>query len=483
MQRPGQARPGDSLTNLLFSLVVVGVVSAISLASGNAQAKKLNLKLVTSNNYLLAQTGQSSGAQYESPFALLLRSSRRLIEIRQYDLAYQALNERADLYSGDIEFDYLLGIAALEHGKPEEAILALERVLINEPGNPQARAEIGRAYLLVKENKTAKRQFEAVAAQKLPPKVRTVIAQYIDALSRETNQPSMIVSPSIRIELGFDNNINVGSAEDRWLLADGTQVVPLAQSQPRKSALLGIGGALNLTSPINGRVQWITGLRGMVHRYPSAHTLDQEQVGISTGLAYRKDCHQFKMLGQYQKIHVDGDAFRDATGIIGQWQCDLSARRQVGVFAQRFELRFPKDDVRDASRQSMGMSYAQQLSSVTNTVLLSTLQVGREYSRAGLDNLSFDFTGFRMLLSASLSVNWRGQVGINWEQRRFDGAEPLFGVTRNDRQTEVRLGLESVIDKHWTLQPQVVVTRNRSTLAPSDYRRTRAQLVAKYRIH
>jgi hypothetical protein len=188
------------------------------------------------------------------------------------------------------------------------------------------------------------------------------------------------------------------------------------------------------------------------------------------------------MLGQYQKIHVDGSAFRDAAGLVGQWQCDLSARRQVGAFAQRFELRFPKDDIRDASRQSMGLSFAQQISSVTNAVLLSTLQVGREYSRAGLDNLSFDFTGFRMLLSASLSADWRGQVGINWEQRRFDGAEPLFGVTRNDRQTEVRLGLESDIAKHWTLQPQVIVTRNRSTLAPSDYRRTRAQLVAKYRI-
>ncbi len=458
-------------------------IAALMLVSFGVQAKSLDLNLISKSRFELAQGSQTGSGAYESPLALLLRSARRLIEIRQYDLAYQALSERADLYSGDTEFDYLLGIAALEFGKPEEAVLALERVLINNPGNPQARAEIGRAYLMVKEIKTAKRQFEAVARQKLPPKVKSVIAQYIDALSREANQPSMIVSPSIRIEMGFDNNVNVGSAEDRWLLADGTQVFPLPPSQPRKSAMLGIGGAINLTSPINGRVQWITGLRGMVHRYPSAHTLDQEQVDLSTGLAYRKDCHQFKMLGQFQRIHVDGDKFRDATGVVGQWQCDVNARRQVGVFAQRFELRFPNDDARDASRQAMGLSFAQQLSSVTNTVLLSSIQLGREYSRAGLENLSFDFTGFRMLLSASLSADWRGQVGINWEQRRFDGAEPLFGVIRNDRQTEVRLGLESVIDKHWTLQPQVVVTRNRSTLAPSDYRRTRAQLVAKYRLH
>ncbi|MEZ5741164.1 MAG: hypothetical protein R3E68_18165 [Burkholderiaceae bacterium] len=87
-----------------------------------------------------------------------------------------------------------------------------------------------------------------------------------------------------------------------------------------------------------------------------------------------------------------------------------------------------------------------------------------------------------MLLTAAITSQWRALVGFNWEERRFDGAEPLFGVIRHDRQSEVRLGLESALDAHWTLQPQIVHTRNRSTLAPSDFSRTQALLVARYRL-
>ncbi|MGB7184861.1 MAG: tetratricopeptide repeat protein [Burkholderiaceae bacterium] len=427
-----------------------------------------------------APTSQVEKPAYESPFAQLLRSARRLIEIRQYDLAYEALNERINFYAGDVEYDYLLGIAALENDRPSEAILALERVLINDPQHLQARAEIARAYLQVRENTTARREFEAVAAQNLPPEVDAVVARYIDALSRVKNQPDSRITYTIVLQSGYDNNVNIGSAQNSWLLSDGTQVLPLGQNRPRKSALLGVGGGIDIATPINGRLQWITGLHGMLHRYPSAHTLDQEQVDISTGLAYRKDCHQFKMLGQMQTLRVDGGSFRNAAGVVGQWQCDLSARQQLGGFAQRFELRFPDAQARDASRQSLGVSFAQKLP--TSAIFLSTVHLGREYSRAGLDNLSFDFTGIRMLLSAPIFADWTGSLGFNWEERRFDGAEPLFGVTRHDWQTELTLGLESALDENWTLQPELVLTRNRSTLAPSDYRRTRAQLVARYRL-
>lgn len=436
------------------------------------------------NAQLKAPAGQlpSASTGYQSPLALLLSSARKLIEIRQYDLAYQALNERVDLYAGDVEFDYLLGVAALEHDRPGEAVLALERVLINQPNNLQARAEIARAYLMVKEQDSARREFEAVASQEIPEPVKAIIAQYLDALTRVKNKPKATINAGLTLKLGYDNNVNVASAEDTWLLSDGTRVVPLPQSQPSKSALFGIGADVSIASPINGRLQWITGLHGMLHRYPSQHTLDQEQVDLSTGLAYRNECHQFKMLGQLQSLRINSDAFRNATGVIGQWQCDLSARQQFGGFIQRFELRFPEQKTRDGSRLVVGFSFAQALP-VKDGVFLSTIQTGHETSKAGLDNLSFDFKSFRMLLTAPLSTDWRGLLGINWEERRFDGAEPLFGVTRLDRQTELRLGLESEIDKNWTLRPQVVVTRNRSTLAPSDYRRTQAQLVAKYRLH
>ncbi len=418
-----------------------------------------------------------------SPLARLLGEARRLVQARQYRPAYRLLSPKTDLYAGDTEFDYLLGIAALESGRPGESVLALERVLINQPNRLRARAELARAYLALDERENARREFEAVAAQQIPAEAKVVISRYLDALTRVKNQPDPVLTTTATVTMGYDTNVNVGSSADTWLLADGTAVTPLPPSQPQKSTYIGVGAGLKTTIPINGRVQWITGISGMLRNNPSAHTLDQEQVDVSTGFVYRNKCHQFKMLGQAQLLSVDSDPFRTAAGVVGQWQCDFDASRQIGGFAQRFELDFSDRHQLDAARQAIGFSYAQLVPSINQGILLSTVQSGREYSKTGLSNLSYDFTGVRVMLIAPITANLRGSFGFTYEHRRFDAAEMLFGVVRNDHQTEVRLGLQREIANHWTLEPQLVLTRNRSTLAPSDSSRTQAQLVARYRLN
>ncbi|MEZ5650181.1 MAG: surface lipoprotein assembly modifier [Burkholderiaceae bacterium] len=453
-----------------------------------AQAGPLqaNGQLVAAEDGWLLNAQLTGGARrarggYETPLARLLREARASIDERRFEAAFEHLSEVDDLYAGDTEFDYLYAVSAIEVGHPDLAVLALERVLIHDPGHLLARAELARALLLVREQENARREFELLTEQEIPADARAVIARTLDTLSRAPNQPGHVVRSWLQFEFGYDTNVNVASNAESWPLADGTRVVPLRVSQPRKSPVLGVGGGLELIVPINGRVQWLTGLKAMVHSYASAHTLDQEQVDLSTGLAYRYQCHQFKMLGQLQILNVDTDPFRWATGVVGQWQCDLGSRRQIGGFAQRFELDFPDQSVRNAARQSIGFSYAQLVPMINDGIFLSTVHTGRESSKAGLPNLSFDFTGLRLQLIADLSSRWRGLLGLEWEERRFDGAEPLFGVIRSDTQTELKLGLESELDAHWTLQPQIVLTRNRSSLSPSDYRRAQAQLVARYR--
>ncbi len=436
-----------------------------------------------SRPFLIATNEDLPDIKSFSPLAKLLSDANRLVRSRQFRPAYRLLSPKTDLYAGDVEFDYLLGIAALESGRPGESVLALERVLINQPNRLRARAELARAYLALNERENARREFESVAAQQIPAEAKVVISRYLDALTRVKNQPDPVLTVTATLTIGHDTNVNVGSSADTWLLADGTAVTPLPPSQPRKSSYIGAGAGLKTTIPINGRVQWITGISGMLRNHPSAHTLDQEQVDVSTGFVYRNKCHQLKMLGQAQYLSVDSNPFRFAAGVVGQWQCDINARRQFGGFAQRFELGFPDQHQLDAARQSFGVSFAQLVPAINNGVLLSTLQSGREYSKTGLSNLSYDFTGVRVMLIAPITAQLRGSFGITYEHRRFDDAEVLFGVTRNDHQTEVRLGLQREIADHWTLEPQLVLTRNRSTLAPSDFSRTQAQLVARYRLN
>ncbi len=76
----------------------------------------------------------------------VLDEARALMGQNKAAAAFALLDPLEEDRSGDPEFDYLLGIAALDSGEFTRAIFALERVLAVEPGNDIARAEIARAY-------------------------------------------------------------------------------------------------------------------------------------------------------------------------------------------------------------------------------------------------------------------------------------------------------------------------------------------------
>lgn len=55
--------------------------------------------------------------------------AKRLLEQKQPKQAYDLLLPQEGARAGDPEFDYLLGIAAIDSGEPERGVFALERVL------------------------------------------------------------------------------------------------------------------------------------------------------------------------------------------------------------------------------------------------------------------------------------------------------------------------------------------------------------------
>src|SRR5574341_400922 len=98
--------------------------------------------------------------------------AKRLLAQQQAKEAYALLAPLEEKRAGDPEFDYLLGIAALDAGEPERAVFALERVLALQPNNALARAEIARAYFIMGERETAKREFQAVREQPIPSEAK-----------------------------------------------------------------------------------------------------------------------------------------------------------------------------------------------------------------------------------------------------------------------------------------------------------------------
>ena len=108
--------------------------------------------------------------------------ARLLLQQKNPQAAYALLAPLESRRAGEVEFDYLLGIASLDTGHREQAVFALERVLSVNPNHAQARAEIARAYFEMGEKQNAKREFQNVRDSNPPEAVKQSIDRYLSAL-------------------------------------------------------------------------------------------------------------------------------------------------------------------------------------------------------------------------------------------------------------------------------------------------------------
>ena len=424
-------------------------------------------------------------AATERPSLLSLRSlleeARGLMQRQDPQAAYALLEPHTESYSSAEDFNYLLGIAALDSGRPSQAVLALERVLAHNPEHTLARAEIGRAFLALKETAAARREFQTVARAELAPEVRDTVSRYLAIIAETDRTPAKRWSVVLEGQVGYDSNVNFGSSLDRWVLDDGLTLIPLASSRPQESAFHELGAHLRYTAPINGNTDLTIGSQLNQRTNPSQHNSDLGSVDVSAGLARTHGLNRYSMSIQLQQLYLDDDAFRQAKGLLGQWQRDVDSRTQVGLYGQFFALDFPDQPVRDARRTVLGATVVRGLDDGAKSVVVGNVYAGRESSRHDIGELAFDLYGLRAALSRNLTGNWRGSIGLSYEHRSHDAPDGFFGITREDRQLEARLGVERAFGPNLSITPQIVYTRNSSTLAPSDFRRTQALVAARYR--
>ena len=82
--------------------------------------------------------------------------------------ALSLLQAQEDARAGDPTFDYLLGVAALDSGRPDLATLAFERVLAVDPVYAGARVDTTRAYFLLKDYTRARAELDIASTQSPP---------------------------------------------------------------------------------------------------------------------------------------------------------------------------------------------------------------------------------------------------------------------------------------------------------------------------
>lgn len=244
----------------------------------------------------LSASGALADALTDRAKAMLARNEARA--------AYEQLLPAEATRAGDPEFDYLLGIAALDAGEPERAVFALERVLAVQPRNHVARAEIARAYLALGEREAARREFRTVREQSIPADAKANIDRFLAAIAAADITR---FSGFIEFGTGYDSNVNAATSSTQIALpALGGLIVTLdPSSTERDDAFAMLSGGVNLTHKLSEAWSVVGNAAGSVRGHDDETRFDQTTLEGSLGARWARGKNAITAGGQLQNFELD----------------------------------------------------------------------------------------------------------------------------------------------------------------------------------
>src|SRR5688572_10608072 len=191
----------------------------------------------------LSQCLPISESPAEPPAASDLSRAETLVREGRAAEAYSLLLAREAEAAGDPDFDYWLGVAALESGKPDKASIALERVLLVRPDFVGARLDLARAYFALGDYERATLEFKTVLEQDPPPAARETIERYLRETDFLARSKQRRWTAYLEAAMGYDTNVNNATGSNTVFVPLFGANLTLAPTSVKSSdGYFGVGG-------------------------------------------------------------------------------------------------------------------------------------------------------------------------------------------------------------------------------------------------
>lgn len=467
---------------------------------------------------MLAANGayaQDTATQAENPGSIekqvsgddrVLRDADALIKAGRPLDAYVLLEPLEFERAGEVRFDYLMGIAALDGGKPDKATLAFERVLTVDPNFAGARLDMARAYYQLGDLTRAKNEFETVMAQNPPEGARVTIQKYLDAIAAIEAAKLTRISGYLEGVLGRDSNVNTGTGTSIAVssLSPGLAALitgltgnlnPQILPSRRSDSYYGVNAGGEIAHSLGENWQIYGGLDARQHGNLVQTPYNSSSVDARVGAMYAQENNSWKLTLTGGQTYLANSMRRDTLGANAEWQHVFSPANQMSTFVQYgqnraagFPSTAPGTDARTTGNTDFVIAGVSGLHVMESgkQVLFASAYTGKELDAAPafviqpVDGKK-RFDGARAGVQAAVSERVEGYATLGWQHGVY--AKPNAFIVnngvRNEDQYDVTVGANWHLDKLWSVKPQIALYRKQSNLAIYRYDRTDVSLTLR----
>lgn len=414
-----------------------------------------------------------------------LRDADALIKNGQPADAYVLLEPLEFERAGDVRFDYLLGIAALDSGKPDKATLVFERVLAVDPNFAGARLDMARAYYQLGDMPRAKTEFEIVQKQDLPDAARATIRKYLDAIAAPEAVKQTRITGYVEGALGHDNNVNAATGQSQVSIpALGNLVVTLSPDNVKAADnYFGLAAGGEVSHNLNAGWGVYAGADFRQRGNMTRTRFDSLGVDGRAGVMFGTEQDLFRvgvLGGQYTLGSLRN---RDSLGFNAEWRHTFSPSNQLTVFGQHGRYRFvdPAMKTNDFDQSILGTGWLHVLAD-GKSALFGSVYHGAENDVApvtltnpagGRVDGAKRVNGLRVWGQASLGEKTELFASLGWQEGAYNKTNPWFAPRkRSDRFSDLAVGANWHWDKLWTVRPQLSYSRNESNIAIYSFDRS-----------
>lgn len=410
-----------------------------------------------------------------------LRRADALIKQGKPKEALDLLHPLALQNESSAEYHYLVGIAAIDAGELDRAVSALKEALRLKPDLLQARAELGRAWLLIGDYLAAYFEFEAVKRANPPPEVVAGIDRYVDQLHQYVIQQRKRFTGSVSVGYGYDSNVNAATSASQITLPlfGGIEATldpaGRAQSDTFYALLADISGYY----PILENVELIGGAAARAKVNDDVKDFNHKSADVSGGVRVDLGANRFHLIANFEEYYYDYTRARETAGVLADWRRVVHPLAELTVFVQAAQLTYPQDRLRDADRYVAGAGLIPAAFGKRLTYLppLAVFYFGEEREdNPDVPHLGHELWGARATDLHFFTSRLQSFASISYEERKYGGPDPLFLVERHDRQWDLSLGAYYRLDGTWMLMPSLIYTESKSNIEVFKYRRTAASV-------
>ncbi len=389
---------------------------------------------------------------------------KALIEQERFAEAFD-LGMRNDRLAGDPQYDYFFGVAAIDSGRASLGVLALERVLLDNPGNDLVRLELARGYFVIKDYERAREEFQYMLGRELPAAVRDSVNRYLSSIREADIQFRTVRSTFFEYAVGHNSNINSATSASTIDIPSIGLVTLSDSSKPSPSALTQWSVGTQIQGPFMVDIRYSAGVEANYRGHAQRDTFDQGSMTALGGLDFDLKGSNLKTSSYFSRVMLDHAPFRDTTGLVLDWNRPLNKETQIRTSFGYSQFRHGENNVaRDADLLSISAGMNRFLGTPWRVALNLDVNLAEEQNIRGRGDFQRTIFGMRSGISFYPGGRWIGSAGAGYTWSDYKDVDPLMRRLRRDGLLMLDVGLQYQLTPGWVARTDLSVSENQSNI-------------------